>query len=76
MISDEKASELANKYVDDLRKKSPPANGKTKFTFICEGKVIGIFYANGVGRQMDYQAYTMSKKYNCKVKVSRKVTYL
>lgn len=76
MITDEKAIELANAYVDELRKKSPSTNGKTKFTFLKKGKVVGISYMNGVGRQMDYLAFTMSKKYDCKVKVSRKVTYL
>ena len=53
-----------------------PLNWQTKFTFLKKGKVVGISYANGVGRQMDYLAYTMSKKYDCKVKISRKVTYL
>lgn len=76
MITDEKAIELANKYVDELRKKSPSKHGKTKLLFYRKGSCFTSCIVNGTGREIDYLAYTLARENHCKVRVHRKETYL
>lgn len=76
MISDEKAIELANQYVDELRKKSLSKNGKTKLLFYRNGSCFNSCIVNSTRRELDYLACTLAKENNCRVKVCRKETYL
>lgn len=76
MISDEKAAELANEYVDSLRRKRAKQSGKTKFLFYRKGTCFNSCIVNGTGRELDYLACTLAKENHCKVKICRKETYL
>jgi hypothetical protein len=44
--------------------------------FYRKGKQFGSCIVNGTGRELEYLAQTLAKANKCRVKISRKTTYL
>lgn len=65
-----------NAIVDGYRKNCPYGKGQTKVEFIKNGKTFCTCTMIGTGRDLDYTAETLAKKYRCKIKIKRKVTYM